>query len=603
MSKFIKEWLKVSAETRQEGETPKADFSEASNPATDTKTDAPATAELPPPSDAAPATKTVETEHQTVTKASEAVKDTTEQAIDEAAKSTVSVEEDASQATDTETDKPAEAEVEPGEELVEPEEMESDEQVSPETPATPTEEVANEDIADASGQEVPADEPVVEIVDEPADEPTVTPIETLQEEIEEIQDDIDHFTDVAQSLEAYADILTQALANGGADDLTVQAIRVGLESLDESFGGENVVPALEAFGKTSSRQTATQVSLEKVGESLGKVIEAIRRAVAKLMEILRELWVQMTGGAARAKKRLGELKGRIEKLKDVAGPEKVELKSPARLMVDQTFVGNDPAAVKAIARIAEFMYNDYPAEVLDIVTFAAKTYSNAAKSLVNGPADQITKWGSFNDVIDGLDDRVYRLKIPDNKPVDKTEVPASIARYVVHPTASMTGRKIQMTRTEKVAGNYALIKYFNMDVGVVHGLSKHLVVEFRALEGQPTAGVVEYTLPSKADLLAMTRELEALLEKIAGASEAERKYREVSKMVNSTLNEIKKFENIEGGIAKLSSMATSLQQIMKILTRPVGQFNGYAVSACNAFMAVLEHNLRIHEAAETAETA
>lgn len=90
---------------------------------------------------------------------------------------------------------------------------------------------------------------------------------------------VKHLTKMRGSLESYRDLLEPTLETGGIDNLTVEAIRIGMESLDEEFAGDAVVPGLEDFAAADAdRSRLTVKTLHRINQSIKSVNTAIGNA-------------------------------------------------------------------------------------------------------------------------------------------------------------------------------------------------------------------------------------------------------------------------------------------------------------------------------------
>lgn len=78
------------------------------------------------------------------------------------------------------------------------------------------------------------------------------------------------FARIEVAVEGYLDISKRSLDNGGLSKDTAYAIQLGLESLNDDYR-DSVVPALENFGETASRETTTMKMISRLETSLSEV--------------------------------------------------------------------------------------------------------------------------------------------------------------------------------------------------------------------------------------------------------------------------------------------------------------------------------------------
>jgi hypothetical protein len=632
MSQNVKQWLEqVSTESNdapvivQEGETPKEDFSAASAEATaDVDTAKPAAAGIPAASEGAPAGKDIDQGHQTVhvsaesneagegeSKVEGAVSAVTEEVtkakVEAAEGETGGVPEIADNADDQVKPKEIEVSVETGDQpAVVPAPVEGE--VQPEG-VTPTEgEVVD---VPAAGVVVETDvELEVSAEDdlEPVElEVTPEPAEVLQAEAQAVANDIDNFTDMSAALEAYDALLSRALQDEqGISGITAEAIRIGLESIDESFGGVEVIPSLESFGETCSRQTATTISLESLREKMGVVLKATKAAIDKLFRILYDLWVEMTGGAARAQKRLEKIAERVKALSVQRVNKQVTVNGTARLSVGIDFVGNDAQGVRDIQAIADYIYSQYPTQAESLIRAAAAHYQSVKVGLFAFSEEAALARGAA--LLDFASIPGKHMKpIKGAQPAKRAELPASLQKYE------------GVVTSHKVAGNFALVQFIKQitarfgtgdagaDQAVAIATMFHRVfnIQFVPLNVRSNPKAETYKLPTKVELQAMVKELDALLGQVEKSKENKTKYEKIRTEVDGILDDIFKASSSIGEQVTLprwtNPLVNAMQSLTRLLVQPGGQFNGYVVSSANAFMAVLEYNLKhFEEAAEAA---
>lgn len=339
MSTNIRDWLAASMEERnddapvivQDGDTPKEDFSTATNEDSgEVDTDKPATAEIDAASDGAEKGKDIDQGHQEVhvpdndgkvsnedaseearVESAEEETPAVEEHREEAQEETVSQEEnvteesakkddiDAEDAdtaakaptedkviepdeqTDAKVEEPVVAKLEENEAGDEQKTPESDEQVDPDPKGAQTEEASSEEHVVGDETDVT---PAVDEAD--GDE---THFEDDAEKITKVEGDITHFQEVSESLEAYRAILDHGMENhDGVHADTAEAIRLGVERLDPMFRETEIIPSTEAFGGVSSRRTATRIALDGINTSQEQLTEAMDNAKAYLASLTKE---------------------------------------------------------------------------------------------------------------------------------------------------------------------------------------------------------------------------------------------------------------------------------------------------------------------------
>jgi hypothetical protein len=158
---------------------------------------------------------------------------------------------------------------------------------------------------------VPPVEEVAEELPEHAEslEAGMSELNQEQGEINEQEAQIDEAEDTIEALESIREQLIEADKEGGLTKSGASILRVTLEHmynrLNLPIASEKIMPALESFGGSASRQSATQIALENVNETIAKVWAAIVEAAKKAWEWIKgwfnKLFDQNTKVSNRAK--------------------------------------------------------------------------------------------------------------------------------------------------------------------------------------------------------------------------------------------------------------------------------------------------------------
>lgn len=457
-----------------------------------------------------------------------------------------------------------------------------------------------DDTATAEG-EVEGDTVVSTEADESLDVGITTPEEKLVEEMDQVADDAAHFEKVSESLEAYHTLLSKALAdNNGIDAITAESIRIGLEHMDESFAGDQLIPGMEAFGQTSSRHVATKVSMESIASGFKATVEAGKRAMLKLFDLLYELWTKMTGGVARAQERAKELDAKIRELDATSvGYARTTVKGKARLSRGVEFVGNDVDAIRQVGEVADYMYGTYPAQVTGLIKDAIKVFKDGGNVALKGEAEINAIRGRMLEEFLRLPKKHFK-PVPGSTTANPKELPPSIAKYV------------GVTRSHVLPGNFALMVYLKpitsggrngneKTEALLHtafNFDKVFNIEFGRLNVKAdTQNEETYGIPDKKELINVSSEVRKVLTRLERASAVEKQYKELKNDVKKHHDEVVKassnvIQTMDPFNKILHPGVMTLNALTRKLVHPAGQFNGYVVSTMNAFLSVLEHNLK-----------
>ena len=133
--------------------------------------------------------------------------------------------------------------------------------------------------------------------------------------------------EIAAGLESIAESMEASLEQGGMDPVAAQFAHHAVGAYTERLGMEaaDQLPALEAFGGDTGRQTSTQVSLESVKERAAQIFEAIRRAIEAVIKAVGDFFTQFFSNA----EKLGKaVEATIKKVDEAKGSPKGKVRVP-----------------------------------------------------------------------------------------------------------------------------------------------------------------------------------------------------------------------------------------------------------------------------------
>lgn len=171
-----------------------------------------------------------------------------------------------------------------------------------------------------------------------------------------VREDIHHFAKVSAALEAYGELL--AVGDVVCSGPVGRAISLGLESID---------PTLNV-------KEGGMITLKAIKKGLIIAAKATREALRILFQLLGSLYIKFTGslGAVRGHqkrtaKALGRLGGRVTY-------KKMEISGINRLCINGQFVADDPAVLRSIAQITDYVLNQHPKTVADISRLVSRRF-------------------------------------------------------------------------------------------------------------------------------------------------------------------------------------------------------------------------------------
>lgn len=172
--------------------------------------------------------------------------------------------------------------------------------------------------------------------------------------------DLDKTLNGLFALEAQA---TDAQKDGGFTRREAAMFNSHLESLAAVVGVEELnAPALESFGGTNSRQTATIAACEAAKEWFSKIWARITAFLDKLQASAINFWRKLTDQGVKLNGYAAKVKAKAEKLGDTQKEKEVTFKGTDVLAVNGVFKGGNDL-VGALKVAADFLDKDLVAEL------------------------------------------------------------------------------------------------------------------------------------------------------------------------------------------------------------------------------------------------
>ena len=189
-----------------------------------------------------------------------------------------------------------------------------------------TDAVTDEDGAAVSPLSPATDEPIVEAQETEIAEETV--------EVDDTSDDIDDADSDVETLESIQLHLQASLESGGLDTPSFEMFGIAMDHIYRKYGitSAAVMPSMEAFGNNPLEQT--QISMEKVSDTLKTVAEGAKELLKKLWFKIKQLITSLVTLSFSMEKRVTAI---YKKSKDLAADtsqkEEIKLYSGNRLHI------------------------------------------------------------------------------------------------------------------------------------------------------------------------------------------------------------------------------------------------------------------------------
>jgi hypothetical protein len=243
-------------------------------------------------------------------------------------------------------------------------------EVTPPAAEAPAAEAPAPAPAPAASEDPPA-APMVgdpETIIEFADEPVCSELDQQHADLHEAARDVDDAHEAIDELEgSYTGLEAMALdietslkdGSGGLTRREAQAYTHAAGFHGERLGlRKSILPSLEHFGGSTTREQATTVSLEAMNATLEKILNAIKEAYALVLAAIKAFFARLFDVAPRILSAANSLKAKVGELKSDNGGE-IEFGSIAAKIAIGGQVGDVPVGATNVVELFSRMGSHY----------------------------------------------------------------------------------------------------------------------------------------------------------------------------------------------------------------------------------------------------
>lgn len=208
-------------------------------------------------------------------------------------------------------------------------------------------------------------------------EATTSELGDIDGEVSEYSDGIDASVGATEELGEVNDVLAAGVESGeGVSEETAKMAEIAVEAICAKVGisarEARIMPAMESFGSTNSRLTATRLAMEGIKETAKRVWEAIKKACIHVWNVIKSFFAGLFKSRSMLEKHLKNLKDRANVAK--GDPKEKKMSSGAK-----AFSVKGKATVDNVAKVLADSL-----QMLTIsVTISEQLASNTAAVLVN----------------------------------------------------------------------------------------------------------------------------------------------------------------------------------------------------------------------------
>lgn len=375
-------------------------------------------------------------------------------------------------------------------------------------------------------------------------------------EVIEAEDDVEELHEIAEGLESIVASLEAAVEDGGLDAQAAIFMQHAVNGYTRRVGleAETIVPSLESFGGASGKAAATTISVEGVKETIQRVWQAIKNAVAKAITAAKNFFAKIFGGVKKLRERHGALSKTVNDLSGKKAEGKIKVAAANTLRYNGKVDASSVATgLKNTAEVGDKVFNKLTAG-------AASFYSNAAQKIANKDA----------------------LEKSDQNALEALLTEAN-AKFVV-------ASKEITSYTKAMAGDASFKSEGKESSSMIPTLKKGVI-------GSNVNEGIEIDVPSQSDLKSMLDSLDTIIKLM------ENKKSTVESLSTAREETVKKTETFVKMVStgkfdeKLTNAKVSwaLRSVNSDLTRPINSFVSYAFTVVRAGLAYVDRAAKSYE--------
>ena len=145
-------------------------------------------------------------------------------------------------------------------------------------------------------------------------------------EAEEQADNVEELGEITEGLESILVSMESAMQDGGLNPQAALFMQHAVQAHVGRLGlsASDVTPSMESFGGASGQAAATTISMEGIGDTIKKIWLAIKNAISKAIQAVKNFFAKIFGGVAKLKSRADSLTRAVNELKAFNG-EKIRV--------------------------------------------------------------------------------------------------------------------------------------------------------------------------------------------------------------------------------------------------------------------------------------
>lgn len=145
-------------------------------------------------------------------------------------------------------------------------------------------------------------------------------------EAEEQADNVEELGEITEGLESILISMESAMQDGGLNPQAALFMQHAVQAHVGRLGmsASDVTPSMESFGGASGQAAATTISMEGIGDTIKKIWLAIKNAISKAIQAVKNFFAKIFGGVAKLKSRADSLTKAVNELEAFNG-EKIRV--------------------------------------------------------------------------------------------------------------------------------------------------------------------------------------------------------------------------------------------------------------------------------------
>ena len=228
-------------------------------------------------------------------------------------------------------------------------------------------------------------------------------VAVLQNEGDSVAKDMESLENAKATMESMYSHMVEAQKNGGLNPQAAGAMRVACESFSGIIGNSGIVPSVESFGRSASRERSTTFAMEGFKETIQRIWEAVKAAFKRLLNIVKDVMAKITFAAQRVRDNAKKIESATANLRSVTPKGDLSIGGQSLLFVNGKYDQNGAANVGAVVNMFATVWPKAVGGYISGMVAASKLVKEDSKRVIAAMMTSASRLPSFGGVISAKD--------------------------------------------------------------------------------------------------------------------------------------------------------------------------------------------------------